>query len=110
MPRQPVRQGDVLLIPVDELPKGLVRMKRDKKNRLVLADGEVTGHAHAILEDTATLFRQKDLREMSDRFLRVEQEANLVHEEHGTITLPAGDYIVRRKREYTPEKLHYVYD
>lgn len=110
--RRPVRQGDILIIPVAKrnVPKGLEPVKRDDRGRLVLAEGETTGHCHAILDDPATLFRQSDMDEMADRFLRVEEEVALVHEEHGTIALPEGDYIVRHKREYTPEEIVRVAD
>ncbi len=103
------RQGDVLIIPTSKIPKGLERVPRDN-GRVVLAYGEVTGHAHAILDDPATLFRRDDMDEMADRFLHVETEVALTHDEHDTITLPKGDYIVRRQREYEPEAPRYVAD
>lgn len=46
-----IRQGDVLLSPVKSLPAGCTEVPLDK-GRIVLAYGEVTGHAHAI-EDRA---------------------------------------------------------
>jgi hypothetical protein len=99
-----VRQGDVLLVPVREIPKGARRLDR-VDGRLVLAEGEVSGHAHAIQDDHADLYlvREGDVAEMRRRFLRVEAEvATLVHEEHAPITLPPGDYEVRRQREWVP--------
>jgi hypothetical protein len=106
--RLPVRQGDIVLIPITkrQIPKGLATVDRDNRGRIVLAEGETTGHAHAILENPATLFRQADLDEMADRFLAVEKEGvELVHEEHGTIKLDKGNYIVRHKREYVPREI-----
>ena len=115
------RQGDILIVPAgtprfdgrvtaSSRPAGLVPVKRDGRGRLVLAEGEVTGHCHAILDDPVTMFVRADLDEMADRFLEVEREASLVHEEHGTVTVPAGRHIVRRKREYEPEAPRYVAD
>lgn len=94
------RQGDVLVIPVDNVPPGLSKVKRDR-GRIVLAYGEVTGHAHAIADRGAELLEDTELQ---DRFLRVLAEGGVAlrHEEHGTITLPRGDYIVRRQREWAP--------
>jgi hypothetical protein len=43
------RQGDVLLERISALPAGLRPVNRDK-GRVVLAYGEVTGHAHALVE------------------------------------------------------------
>jgi hypothetical protein len=48
--KQPIRQGDVALIPVTAIPAGATEIKTESK-RIVLAYGEVTGHAHAIYED-----------------------------------------------------------
>jgi hypothetical protein len=53
--RLPLRQGDVLLVPIapSRIPAGRV-VPRDR-GRIVLAYGEVTGHAHAIDSATAVL-------------------------------------------------------
>lgn len=95
-----LRQGDILLVPVDEIPKGLRPVPREQ-GRMVLAHGEVTGHAHVIEGDA--VFLAEDLEEMEGRFLKVEQDAELVHDEHSTLKVPAGSYEVRRQREYAPE-------
>jgi hypothetical protein len=103
------RQGDILIAKVSNVPAELVEVGR-VNGRIVLAEGEVTGHFHAIADDPATLFRQSDVDEMADRFLRVEREVAVTHDEHDTITLPPGDYVVRRQREYAPEAPVYVAD
>ncbi len=103
------RQGDVLITRITEIPKGLREVERDR-GRVVLAYGEVTGHAHAIVDDPVTMFAPADVDEMTDRFLRVEQEVAVEHEEHDTIKLEPGDYLVRRQREYAPEAPVYVAD
>lgn len=94
------RQGDVLIVPVEEIPGGATKVRRDR-GRIVLAYGEVTGHAHVIASREAELLETADLQ---DRFLRVLAEGGVAlrHEEHGTITLPRGEYVVRRQREYMP--------
>ena len=87
------RHGDLLIckVKVNEIPKD-VKQKDDN----VLAYGEVTFHAHRlhsgiILED-----------EKGNMYVRVPKAATLTHEEHATVTLPAGDYIVTRQREFDP--------
>jgi hypothetical protein len=92
------RQGDVLIRTIGKLPKGLARVPLDG-GRVILAYGEVTGHAH-VVEGDVQLFAS-DLEEMEQRFLRVEEEAQVVHDEHDTVTLPPGDYEIVRQREYT---------
>lgn len=94
------RQGDVIIVAIDTIPTEAKPVAREN-GRIVLAHGEVTGHAHAIdAPDTEAMFLATDLTEMADRFLRVEQEVRVVHDEHDTITLPPGNYLVRRQREY----------
>lgn len=44
-----IRQGDVLLTKVASIPAGCTEVPYDK-GRIVLAYGEVTGHAHAIAD------------------------------------------------------------
>jgi hypothetical protein len=92
------RQGDVLLRRVDDIPMTLTLVPRED-GRIVLAHGEVTGHAHAIdaPEDEAALLTADDHR----RFLRLVRDVDLRHEEHDPISLPAGNYQVIRQREWT---------
>lgn len=117
---QQYRQGDVLLIPVDDIPNGAKKVQRDN-GRVILAYGEVTGHAHAITVPGADKFRVRtdvgggpiNLRDMSPRiaeYLRVREEAELKHEEHATIKVPPGNYRVAIQREYTPQIVRSVRD
>jgi len=97
------RHGDLLIVPTDEVPKNAQKIKR-VGGRLILAEGEVTGHAHAIADRSASLYElvsPGDVAEMRQRFLTVEKAAALAHEEHGTINLPAGIYQVFRQVEDT---------
>jgi hypothetical protein len=101
------RQGDVLLVRVRSRPGGRKKIRREG-GRIVLAEGEVTGHAHAIADRGAELTETAEGR----RFLRVLREGGvrLTHEEHHTVTLPRGTYEVRRQREYAPEAPRVVSD
>jgi hypothetical protein len=83
---------------VDALPERAVATPR--QGRLVLAEGEATGHAHAIAEPDAREFRVGD-----ERLVLVRSKARLVHEEHAPIELPAGTYRVVIQREYEPAPL-----
>jgi hypothetical protein len=101
------RQGDVLIIPVTEIPGGLDPVAREN-GRIVLAHGEATGHAHAIAAEGAALFRDPKLAAV---FLTVSGEAAaLTHAEHATIMVQPGAYRVIRQREYAPEEVRYVAD
>jgi len=92
------RQGDVLIMAADGLPAGLAAVPRDR-GRVVLAEGEVSGHAHAIADREATLYEGDG----HERFLNVSSPVTLSHEEHDTIDLPPGIYRVVRQREYAPK-------
>ena len=108
-------QGDVLIERVsDVMPNGnTVEPWQDGAH--VLAEGETTGHRHAIW-DQVTMFRDDALaRDVPDGLyiahLRVDgPTAQLVHEEHDPITLPKGTYRVRRQRELEPRDARIVAD
>ena len=110
--RKPYRQGDVFLVPIDALPEGVKKLDRGERG-VVLAEGEVTGHAHVIVDDGASLYElvdDGDVEEMRQRFLLVDQEVAVVHEEHGTVRPSPGAYEVRIQREYSPEEIRTVED
>lgn len=104
------RQGDVLLRRVSEIPTdAVVADKKDQfgNDRIVLAYGEVTGHAHAIHDlDSVDVFVKGD----GTMYLEVKSEASLQHEEHATIALPPGNYERVIQREYSPEEIRNVAD
>lgn len=97
------RHGDVGLERIEALPRDAKQERRD--GDVILAYGEVTGHAHRIASPTVSVWSVGE-----QRYIHVEAPADLTHEEHGTITLPAGDYRVIRQREYEPERERYVAD
>lgn len=96
------RQGDVLLARVPSLPADATLRPRES-GRVILAHGEVTGHAHAIADapdaPTAALLDAPD----GLAYLRVDALSQLVHDEHSTIVLEPGVYRVTRQREYDDE-------
>lgn len=98
------RQGDVLLMPVASIPKNANQQKT--KGRIVLAHGEVTGHAHTVDGQRAKL----SIAEGGVTYLTVEQLTEVRHQEHAPVTLEPGKYKVVRQREYTPEAIRNVQD
>ena len=97
------RQGDVLLVPAT-LPKGAKPV--ESKGDVVLAYGEVTGHAHRIKESTKVRMWSAG----AERFLQVMDAVALIHEEHATVTIPPGIYKLPQQVEYTPAELQRVAD
>jgi hypothetical protein len=102
------RQGDILIIPVDAIPANHEQVAREN-GRVVLAHGEATGHAHAIADERAALFRDPQIAAV---FMHVTGGAPvaLEHDEHETIQIPPGRYEVRRQREYAPGAVRHVAD
>lgn len=97
------QQGDVLL-KQSSLPILGKRVEIDSK---ILAFGEATGHAHRITESRAKVYRYGNV-------LYVESPTSfeLKHEEHRTLTIPAGFYEVGIVREYDhfEEETRFVLD
>ncbi|MBA7541543.1 hypothetical protein ES705_33859 [subsurface metagenome] len=128
------RQGDILLIKIDELPPLKFKEKKDK----VVLEGEVTGHAHKLEGEAKILEVAERIANPSFDSLRttwnintltahlgdftsgprsqvigyavVDTPAELTHEEHDTITIPPGKYQIRRQREYDEEEIRFVED
>jgi hypothetical protein len=96
------RQGDVLIESVGEIPEGIELIPYTERG-VVLAEGEVTGHAHRIASRHASLYRS----ETDARYMRVMGPApvELRHEEHTTVTIPPGNYKVTIHTEYQPGEL-----
>ncbi len=105
MKNELIRQGDVCLIPVKSLPSNAIEVKCDGK-RVVLAFGEVTGHAHAIYEPTKARLFDAGV----ERFLQVLEPCTLRHEEHTHKLLQPGIYKLPQQVEYTPAELKRVTD
>jgi hypothetical protein len=104
------RQGDVLIVPItqaavpDEV-RTAGPMKRAPRERIVLALGESTGHAHAVLaaNDDADFYPAP--ADSDPAFLFLPRGGKVVHEEHATIPLPQGWFRIVRQREYEPRAL-----
>lgn len=98
---QPIRQGDVILVPIQaDLSQG------DRLDHLTLAEGEISGHRHRISNGEAALFADGDLM-----YLKVESDrATLSHEEHRQIEIPQGTWIIRIQRQYEPDDWSYIDD
>jgi hypothetical protein len=113
--RKPFRQGDVLFVPVKNIPKGERKIRKDG----VVMYGESTGHAHRVMDlDAAEVY---DI-DGQGCYIAVSHAGGvwIGHEDHGQgfihpetgerIPLPAGYYRVLRQVEYSPEAIREVTD
>lgn len=99
------RQGDVLFVKIPKAGKST----KIRKNGHIL-EGESTGHIHRVADadlDKCELF---DCGEQLFLNVLADGGISIVHEDHATLELPAGNYEVIRQREYSPEAIHNVMD
>jgi hypothetical protein len=90
MAARQIRHGDVLVTRVADY-MAAADGKKPRMGRAVLAEGEITGHAHVATG--------RGLRLAGDR-LFVPEPAELTHEEHGLAVLEPGEYIISRQMEF----------
>jgi len=99
------RQGDVFIISTASIPDDA------KPRKPVLAEGEVTGHAHRLADASRAGVYGLQNGKFEELYLNVtEEDATVVHEEHHSVTVPRGSYIVRIQREYHPQEIRRVVD
>ena len=98
------RQGDVLIERMAELPKDAAPVQPIEK-RFILAEGEATGHHHAIATDGAKLYSRGD-----ELWLALDKASAVQHEEHGVVSLDPGIYRVRRQVETWLDEVRQVKD
>ncbi len=96
------RHGDVLVERVESLP-----VEAHSRTGATLARGEVTGHSHRFSQPESVQLFQVG----AETYVQVlAQTADLIHEEHRTISLKTGVYKVWMQREYSPEAIRRVID
>jgi len=90
-----IRHGDILLRQVTSIPSGAKILTSN-----ILALGENTGHSHKLSGD----FQMYEFKEKNGelKYLEILDEVKLSHQEHSTLVLPKGKYVVVNEREYNP--------
>lgn len=99
------RQGDFLFIPVATSPEGEPEQRVNDK--LIIGYGEATGHNHATIAVNASITRSTDGVRW---FTVIDAPVDVTHNEHATITIPAGVYEIRQERTYHAGKVQRVTD
>tara|TARA_R100001594_G_scaffold97288_2_gene131531 strand:- start:4627 stop:5046 length:420 start_codon:yes stop_codon:yes gene_type:complete len=90
-------------------------------SKAILAFGEVTGHTHRV--EMSEMLKKAEVslhmnyrgeagKDVPKSFIIHDEPVELQHEEHDTITLPPGNYVVNIVREYNPitRRAQYVAD
>lgn len=89
-----IRHGDLLLTKVETMPNGKT-IKHD--GQYILAEGEMTGHAHRLTGDPNQL-KVREKRNVTYMSLTIPMP--LTHEEHKTIEIPFGIWKLTFEKEY----------
>jgi len=106
MNTRPVRQGDVLLLPIKVDLRKLEAAPVDARG-LVLAEGETSGHYHAIFGSGARLMRFRDATARVVAVVDGGGEVRVVGggsggvDRHTPIKLPSGRYEIRIQRSFS---------
>jgi len=107
------RQGDVMLLEVDDIPSSAKKVGPQKPGLFVLAEGETSGHLHAVKAQKAEMFMAG-----AAMYLALSEPQALRHGnpsqdwkgDHNDIYLPAKKYRVVIDREYQPDGWRQVQD
>ena len=100
---QSIRHGEIMLVPVDKLPKGTVQQHKN----YIIGHSE-TGHHHVLESEQdfdvlELVGKEQDKREL---YIRLFEPAKLVHkkttDKHKTLTIPKGIYKRYHDTEYDP--------
>jgi hypothetical protein len=104
-----IRQGDVALVSVREIPKDAIEQSITGR-KLILALGEATGHHHRFefLDQTQNI--KLYATSGGARYIDVSAPSDLLHEEHSTARVPSGKWLLPQQVEYTPAELRRVAD
>jgi hypothetical protein len=99
------RQGDVLLVKINAVPKSAKQVKEK-----IIAHGESSNHCHRVSKEVEVL------KTNDKTYLRVNSKGKLEHvlvsdpetwtKEHLPVELEKGDYEVIQQREYDPYEKH----
>lgn len=104
MKRRAVRQGDILVMQTDRGVRG--DRLAAKKGKLVIAEGELTGHHHFV-KDSANVTVFDD---GVDKFITVQEKRIefLKHQTHRALALPMGESEIIQQRRIQPGSDHVV--
>jgi hypothetical protein len=89
-----IRQGDILSRRLEQLPQGDAQTRT---GRVILAEGEATGHAH-VLEIPEGVTVKWIEGTFVDTF-RLPVAMTITHQEHDEVVLEPGDYAVAHQWE-----------
>ena len=86
------RHGDLLIREVSTIPSNAIPLSTN-----IIAMGEKTGHNHQI-SGPAQVYETPD----KQKYFQANKEIFLKHQEHNSLRIQAGRYVIISEREYDP--------
>lgn len=101
-----IRQGDVLIERIDGETTHVEGTDARKNKRVILAEGEVTGHCHEVVGSQISLIRPRLPVKDYEYFMQVGRDAIMEHPDHRpTIPIKVGQYKSIPQMQYTPAEI-----
>jgi len=95
-----LQQGDILIQEIPQLPDG-VQLVKPKNGKLVIAEGELSGHSHTIIAEKQKVNLYSFTRDgVPELYLQVQSPVIIEHQEHREQTIPTGIYKIGQVLEY----------
>lgn len=97
--RKVICQGDVTFIPIEYFDQNFINSFSKKKEGNVIAEGEVTGHFHCLVDGDAEIYISQEIKQSVNQMLiKIREKARIEHQEHEAFEIN-GDYIVTIQQE-----------
>jgi hypothetical protein len=101
------RQGDIYFVKLDEL---IHSERATPVKNGIIAKGETTGHAHRVSQSSIAAGALLSLVGRAMFLHSPEAGTTIVHDEHGSIELPAGSYAFVPQQEFDGLRWRQVLD
>ena len=94
------RHGDLLLRQVDEIPESATQLSTN-----IIAHGE-NGNTHKLhgSHQVYGTHSSQNYRIIEPTYFQAKEEISLKHEEHSTLKISKGNYVIVHEREHNPFK------
>ena len=93
------RHGDLLIRQVKKIPCAI------RLDTNIIAEGEVTGHNHKLYGSHQVYgTHSENPRIIEPTYFQAKEDISLKHQEHATLKISKGNYVIIHEREYEPFK------